>query len=204
MSRGKFITFEGVEGAGKSSVLAAVAERLTTAGLSVVRTREPGNGQVGGQIRNILLHSEVELDNRAEIFLFMADRAQHMTELIQPALERGDWVLCDRHADSTVIYQGHARGFDIEKLREWNAVATQSKKPDSTILLDLDPETGLSRQLGRDRLGGLPLEFHVKVRNGFLKEMELDPARFEKIDASQPLAQVIDDAYEMIRQRFGL
>lgn len=204
MSRGKFITFEGVEGAGKSSVLAAVAERLTTAGLSVVRTREPGNGQVGGQIRNILLHSEVELDNRAEIFLFMADRAQHMTELIQPALERGDWVLCDRHADSTVVYQGYARGFDIGLLREWNAIATQRQKPDLTVLLEVIPETGLSRQLGNDRLGSLPVEFHAKVRNGFLKEMELDPARFEKIDASQPLAQVIDDAYEMIRQRFGL
>ncbi len=204
MSRGKFITFEGVEGAGKSSVLTAVAERLTANGQTVIRTREPGNGQVGSQIRNILLHSEVELDVRAEIFLFMADRAQHMTELIQPALERGDWVLCDRHADSTVVYQGYARGFDIDTLREWNSIATQGQKPDLTVLLEVIPETGLSRQLDADRLGGLPLDFHVKVRNGFLKEMELDPARFEKIDASQPLAQVIDDAYEMIRQRFGL
>lgn len=204
MSRGKFITFEGVEGAGKSSVLTAVAERLTANGQTVIRTREPGNGQVGSQIRNILLHSEVELDVRAEIFLFMADRAQHMTELIQPALERGDWVLCDRHADSTVVYQGYARGFDIDTLREWNSIATQGQKPDLTVLLEVIPETGLSRQLDADRLGGLPLDFHVKVRNGFLTEMELDPARFEKIDASQPLAQVIDDAYEMIRQRFGL
>ncbi|MBL8039772.1 MAG: dTMP kinase [Chthonomonas sp.] len=204
MSRGKFITFEGVEGAGKSSVLTAVAERLTANGQTVIRTREPGNGQVGSQIRNILLHSEVELDVRAEIFLFMADRAQHMTELIQPALERGDWVLCDRHADSTVVYQGYARGFDIDKLHEWNAVATQGKMPDLTVLLDLNPETGLTRQLIADRLGGLPLDFHVKVRNGFLKEMELDPVRFEKIDASQPLPQVIDNVYEIIRQRFGL
>jgi len=204
MSRGKFITFEGVEGAGKSSVLTAVAERLTANGQTVIRTREPGNGQVGSQIRNILLHSEVELDVRAEIFLFMADRAQHMTELIQPALERGDWVLCDRHADSTVVYQGYARGFDIEKLREWNSIATQSQKPDLTVLLDLNPETGLSRQLDADRLGGLPLDFHVKVRIGFLKEMELDPARFEKIDASQPLPQVIDLVYAAIARRFGL
>jgi len=204
MSRGKFITFEGVEGAGKSSVLTAVAERLTANGQTVIRTREPGNGQVGSQIRNILLHSEVELDVRAEIFLFMADRAQHMTELIQPALERGDWVLCDRHADSTVVYQGYARGFDIEKLREWNSIATQSQKPDLTVLLDLNPETGLSRQLDADRLGGLPLDFHVKVRIGFLKEMELDPVRFEKIDASQPLPQVIDLVYAAIARRFGL
>lgn len=203
MTRGKFITFEGAEGAGKSSVIAAIAPILSAQGKAVCCTREPGNGEVGAQIRNLLLHTKGSLDTRAEIFLFMADRAQHMSHFIQPCLERGEWVLCDRHADSTVVYQGYARGFDIEQLRAWNAAATYGVKPDLTVLLDIDPEIGLKRQLDADRLGGMPIEFHRKVRNGFLQEAAREPDRYVVIDASQPLEQVQSAVLDAIDARLG-
>lgn len=203
MTRGKFITFEGAEGAGKSSVIAAIAPILTALGKAVCCTREPGNGEVGAQIRNILLHTTESLDTRAEIFLFMADRAQHMSHFIQPCLDRGEWVLCDRHADSTVVYQGYARGFDIEQLRAWNAAATYGLKPDLTVLLDIDPVIGLQRQLDADRLGGMPLEFHQRVRDGFLQEAEREPDRYVTVDASQPPERVQNDVLAAIHARLG-
>jgi len=192
-----FVTFEGPEGSGKSTALKAIADKLRSEGREVVTTREPGAGEVGKAIREILLHGE-SLDPKAELFLFLADRAQHGASLIRPALAEGKIVLCDRYIDSTVAYQGHARGLDVEELRELNAKATRGLKPDLTLLFDLDVEIGLSRLQDADRLDKEPIEFHQKVRDGYLKEMAHEPARFKKINASQPADRVVDECWEAL------
>lgn len=179
-----FVTFEGTEGSGKSTALRGVAEALRARGLRVCESREPGAGPVGLAIRKVLLEGE-NLDPWCELFLFLADRANHVASVIRPALARGEVVLCDRHADSTVAYQGHARGLPVEKLRELNALATGGIRPDMTILLDLEPSIGLARLGERDRLDREPLDFHERVRAGFLAEQAADPGRFRIVDASQ-------------------
>jgi len=194
-----FITFEGPEGGGKSTLLRTLAARLESEGREVVCTREPGAGDLGGEIRKWLLESE-SLDERAELFLFLADRSQHWSRLVEPALARGAVVLCDRHADSTLVYQGYARGHDIELLRQLNALATQGNAPALTFLLDLDPATGLSRAKG-DRLDREPLEFHQRVREGFLAESQRDPARWVILDASTPADQVAERAWQELMKR---
>lgn len=195
-----FITFEGPEGSGKSTALRAVAAHLAALGLEVVTTREPGGGTVGPRVREILLHGG-ELDPKAEIFLFLADRSQHGVEVVRPALAAGKVVLCDRYADSTVVYQGHARGFDLDQLREWNAIATDRLSPDLTLLFDLDPEVGLARIADKDRLDAEPLSFHRLVRNGFLAEAARNPARWVTIDGSQGPAQVARQAIDAVEGR---
>lgn len=194
-----FITFEGPEGGGKSTLLRTLAAQLEAQGREVVCTREPGAGALGGEIRRWLLESE-SLDERAELFLFLADRSQHWSQLIAPALARGAVVLCDRHADSTVVYQGYARGHDLDLLRKLNALATQGNTPALTFLLDLDPAIGLSRAKG-DRMDREPLEFHQRVREGFLTESQRDPARWVIIDASQPADQVAARAWQELSAR---
>lgn len=193
-----FVTFEGPEGAGKSTALAALAKRLREAGRDVVTTREPGAGEIGRAVRELVLHGE-RLDPRAELFLFLADRAQHGSSTIRPALAAGKMVLCDRYADSTVVYQGHARGLDLTELRRLNDFATGGLVPDLTLLLDLDVQAGLSRQAGQDRLDGEPDAFHQKVREGFLAEVRLDAARWTIIDASQPPDDVAELCWKAVR-----
>ena len=193
-----FVTFEGPEGAGKSTALAALAARLREAGHEVVTTREPGAGEFGPAVRDLLLHGE-HLDPRTELFLFLADRAQHGSSTVRPALAAGKIVLCDRYADSTLVYQGHARGLDLAELRRLNDFATGGLVPDLTLLLDLDVRAGLSRQAGQDRFDSEPDEFHQKVREGFLAEALLDPARWKKIDASQPPDDVAEACWEALR-----
>jgi dTMP kinase len=197
-----FITFEGPEGAGKTTLLRGVAEALRAQGRDVVVTREPGDGPVGAEIRQILLHGQ-ELEPLTEVFLFLADRAQHVATIIKPALSAGKVVLCDRYSDSTVVYQGHARGLDVDLLREWNASATVGLNPDLTILLDLDPEIGLARLQSKDRLDAEPLAFHQRVRAGFLTEAEREPARWQPINASLPAEQILQEAMRLIEARFG-
>lgn len=192
-----FVTFEGPEGGGKSTLIRALAEELAKTGVEVVVTREPGAGAVGAAIREILLHGE-DLDPKAEVFLFLADRSQHSTSVIKPALARGAWVLCDRYADSTVVYQGHARGMDLDLLRSWNDFATQSLRPDVTFLLDLDPEVGLQRIQSKDRLDSEPLEFHRRVREGFLEESRRDPERWVVLPAAEPAENVLQLAKEAL------
>lgn len=194
-----FITFEGPEGGGKSTLLRTLAAQLVAQGREVVCTREPGAGALGGEIRRWLLESE-SLDERAELFLFLADRSQHWSQLIAPALARGAVVLCDRHADSTVVYQGYARGHDLDLLRRLNALATQGHTPALTFLLDLDPAMGLGRAKG-DRMDREPLEFHQRVREGFLTESQRDPARWVILDASQPADQVAERAWQELSAR---
>ena len=178
-----FITFEGPEGAGKSTVLAHLTDELRSLGYHVLLTKEPGAGDVGQAIRKLLLDGG-ELEPRTELFLFLADRSEHISKIVGPALKRGDIVLCDRHCDSTLVYQGIGRGFDIEKLREWNAFATDNLKPDMTILLDVQSEVGLERIRDKNRLDREPLRFHHMVRHGFLQLAAEDPSRWEIIDAT--------------------
>lgn len=184
-----FVTFEGPEGAGKSTAIQAVADALMARGRSVFVTREPGGGPSGPAIRQVLLHGE-SLGPEAELFLFLADRADHVDSTVRPALLRGDVVLCDRFADSTLVYQGYARGLDLDRIRNLNSVATGGLVPDLTLLLDLPAEAGLARLVSRDRLDAEPTEFHQRVRDGFLEEAKLDPARWRIIDAGLDPASV--------------
>jgi dTMP kinase len=197
-----FVTFEGPEGAGKSSAIRGVAASLESQGKAVVVTREPGSGAVGAAIRALLLDGD-HLDPTCELFLFLADRAQHVAEVIRPALAGGKVVLCDRHADSTVVYQGYGRGLDVEKLRELNAIATGGLVPDLTLLLDLHSEVGLKRIHEKDRLDAESIEFHHRVRQGFLEEAKLQPMRWVVLDASRGADDVARDALNAICERMN-
>lgn len=204
-----FVTFEGPEGAGKSTALRFIASTLTELGHKVVTTREPGGGGLGKRIRQMLLE-EGHVSAETELLLFLADRANHVQTIILPALESGSIVLCDRHADSTIVYQGYGRGLDLDFLRAGNRFATQGLVPDLTLLFDLDPEIGLARlNIGQEaekiadiairdvnRLDREPLEFHTKVREGFLTIAQNEPERFVILDACtvpKELAQVALD-----------
>lgn len=194
------ITFEGPEGAGKSTALRTVAARLRQTGRAVVETREPGSGDVGAAIRAILLEGG-HVEPRAELLLFLADRAQHVATLIRPALDRGDVVLCDRHADSTFVYQAVARGLDSGFVRAGNAFATGGLVPDLTLLFDLPAEVGLARLTNPDRIDSFPLAFHQKVRQGFLDLAATEPERFRTLDATQAPAELAEEAFRLVRER---
>ena len=150
-----FLTVEGIEGAGKSTFIGLLEEELGRRGIDFLRTREPGGCALGRQIRPLLLDASQNVSSRAELFLFLADRAQHVADTIRPALERGQWVLCDRYADSTIAYQGYGRGMDVEELQRLNDYATGGLWPDITFLLDLSAEVGLGRALARNGREGL-------------------------------------------------
>lgn len=192
-----FVALEGPEGSGKSTAAAGLANLLQQAGRGVVVTREPGAGELGQRIRSILLDGP-DMPPLSELFLFLADRANHMVETIKPAIDSGKVVLCDRHADSTVVYQGHARGLDVEELRRLNALATGGIKPDLVLLFDLPVEVGLARVESKDRLDAEPVSFHEKVRAGFLAEASLDPGRWVVLDASQEPEKVLADAWQAL------
>lgn len=172
-----FISFEGIEGAGKSTAINYLAGFLQENGHDPLCTREPGGCALGRSLRSILLDARTrELSSRAELFLFLADRAQHVAEIIRPALEAGQTVLCDRYTDSTLAYQGHGRGLDTEYLQRLNQAATGGLQPELTLLLDLPVRCGLMRAGERNRLEGLvvsegrfdaeSLDFHERVRQG--------------------------------------
>lgn len=192
-----FVTLEGSEGAGKSSVAQRLTEWLKTEGIDAISTREPGSGTFGQQIREVLLHG-ANIDPRAELMLYLADRAEHVSVVIQPALQLGQTVICDRYTDSTLAYQGYARGFDLDWLRAMNRFVTDGLAPDLTLLLDLDPSVGLARITNGDRLDREPLEFHASVRKGFLTEAKREPGRWILIDASRPLEEVFERCREAI------
>lgn len=191
-----FIVFEGGEGAGKSSQVAALASAMREQGHRVCSTREPGATALGGQIRALLLDPTAEVTDRAEALLFAADRAQHVAQVIRPALNAGTAVLCDRYIDSSVVYQGLARGSgagqvaQIQRLSQW---ASEGLVPDLTILLDIEPALGLSRarRVGMpDRMERKDLGFHIRVRDGFLRLAGQEPARYLVLDASEPSESV--------------
>ena len=193
MTRGLFITLEGVEGSGKTTQAAILADTLRAAGRSAIVTHEPGGTRAGETIRAIFLDPAVRLDVSAELLLVLADRAQHVREKLRPALEAGEIVICDRYSDSTIAYQGYARGFDLKLLADLNHLASDGLKPDLTMVLDLAAETGLERTRtrakhgarGADRFEGERAEFHRKVRDGFLAIASAEPNRVTIINADR-------------------
>ena len=197
-ARGRFIVFEGGEGSGKSTAAAAVAARLEAAGQRVVLTREPGGTPAGEAIRT-LLHQR--LSPWAELFAFLAARAELVSTVIRPALEGGATVICDRFAPSTFAYQVHARGLDPVVVRTANRAATGGLEPDLVVYLDLDPAAGLARKADEGAAiatGQEGLEFHRKVREGYLLQARDDPARWAVIDASLPAERVAELAFDRV------
>jgi dTMP kinase len=188
--RGIFITFEGPEGAGKTTQIGLLATLLQQRGWGVTRTREPGGDRVGEGVRDLLLHGEVGAE--AELLLFAAARAQNVREVVRPALERGDIVLCDRYTDSTLAYQGYGRGLPLEFLGRVNHFATGGLIPDRTLLLDLPSADGLARQRDEDRnrLDREALSFHERVRAGYREISRAEPERWVRIDAGADVARV--------------
>lgn len=202
----KFITFEGGEGSGKSTVMKDVAARLTKEGYKLVLTREPGGTPIAEEIRNVILDkANTKMDPRTEALLYAASRRQHLIEKIWPALERGEIVLCDRYLDSSLAYQGGARGLGVDEVLSINMFATEGEYPDLTLLFDLEPEEGLKRiekNKGREvnRLDLEKLEFHKKVRDNFHALAKKYSTRYVIIDASKPLNEVEDEVYKIIKE----
>lgn len=195
-----FVTLEGPEGAGKSTAALALKAELEAREIPVLLTREPGAGELGRQIRQILLHGG-DMPALSELFLFLADRANHVETIIRPALELGTVVICDRFTDSTVVYQGYARGLELGMLRNLNRLATGSLSPDLTLLFDLDIEIGLGRIKDKDRLDQMDKSFHQKVREGFLTESNLEPTRWKTLDATKTPAEISQQALQAILER---
>ena len=208
-----FLTVEGIEGAGKSTLIGLLSAELEKRGIPFLRTREPGGCALGAQIRPLLLNTTQKLDGRAELFLFLADRAQHVADTIRPALEAGSWVICDRYADSTIAYQGCGRGMDEDALQQMNDWATGGLWPDLTFLLDLPAEAGLARALARNGREGLTqsegrfeaeaLAFHRRIREGFLARAARWPERFCVLDAELPPERLLEQALARIDASAG-
>ena len=197
-----FVTFEGIEGSGKSTAMRLLAEALRERGFDPVLTCEPGGSALGRSLRSILLDARTRgISGRAELYLFLADRAQHVAEVVRPALEAGQIVLCDRYCDSTYAYQGRGRGLAAEQLRCVNDMATGGLVPDLTLLLDLPVLQGLERAGRRNREAGTTvsegrfdaesLDFHERVRRGYLELAAAEPERFAVIDAGQAPEDVL-------------
>ena len=195
-----FVTFEGGDGTGKTTQVRALNNFLVENGRGCVVTREPGGTTLGKLIRQVLVEvSEHEISSSTELFLYLADRAQHVNEIVRPAIDGGKVVLCDRFTDSTVAYQGYGRGIDLALLQQLNRLAGGGVRPDITFLLDCPVKLGLSRTNKRQSESGQPredrferekIEFHDKVRAGFLEMAQAEPARFRVIDASRSIEEV--------------
>ena len=198
--KGKFITFEGPEGSGKSTQMEMLHSYLVGKGCDCIETHEPGGTGVGEMIRKIVLGArDASISDRAELFLILADRAQHTAEVILPALNAGKIVLCDRYNDSTMAYQGYGRGLDLDEVRRLCEYASLRLQPDLTFLLDVEVATGLSRSEGRrksagkqevDRFESAGRSFHEKVRAGYLSLAKDNPNRIVVLGPSQDIAQV--------------
>ncbi|MFJ7978599.1 dTMP kinase [Peribacillus sp. JNUCC 23] len=211
MSRGIFITFEGPEGAGKTTVLHKLGEVLADVGYQMVITREPGGIPISEQIREVILNKDnTVMDGRTEALLYAAARRQHLVEKVMPALDRGVIVLCDRFIDSSLAYQGYARGLSIDEVYKMNQFAIAGVMPDLTIYFDIDPDLGLQRVHSNqerevNRLDMEELQFHEKVREGYQIIMERFRERFYVVDAAQPLDIVVDKTMrkviEFIKER---
>lgn len=191
MQKGLFITFEGADGCGKTTQLTLLKEYLEKNNYKVITTREPGAKGLGEHIRKILLNYDGEVSNRCESFLFLADRAQNIDTIVKPAIEQGKIVLCDRHTDSTIAYQGYGRGLDIQEINMLNNLATGGKKPDLTFVFDIDVNTSMKRVgAEKDRLESAGIEFHNRVRSGYLKLAQQEPKRIKVIDATESVEQI--------------
>ncbi|UCF89578.1 MAG: dTMP kinase [bacterium] len=207
-----FITFEGIEGSGKSTLLYNVAAAMRRSGLDPLMTREPGGTSLGVALRKVLLDPDMEkIGPIAELMLFAADRAQHVSEVIQPALETGQIVLCDRFSDATVAYQGYGRGIPLDVITSVDEQARSFMVPDMTVLLDLPVETGLGRARTRNdellnaaesRIDEEEAAFHQRVRDGYLTLASDEPHRFLILDAREKQERLSELAMEEFRMRF--
>lgn len=207
--KGLFITIEGPDGAGKTSLINELVPRLEkVAKAEMITTREPGGIPIAEEIREVILNpTNTLMDERTEALLYAASRRQHLVEKVLPALASGKLIIGDRFVDSSLAYQGAGRKIGMEKIAEINEFATEGLQPDLTLYLDIDSDTGLSRIRHNrsdemNRLDMETLEFHQRVRHGYLKIAEMYPERIHTIDAHQVLFQVVDEAYEVITQRF--
>ena len=196
--KGRFITFEGADGCGKTTQLKLLADFLSEK-YDVITTREPGAKGLGTKLREILLNYDGEVAPQCESFLFLADRAQHIATLIKPAIENGKIVLCDRHTDSTIAYQGYGRGLDLAQIKYLNELAVQGVKPDLTLIFDVDIETSMKRVGNqKDRMESGGNEFFNKVRNGYLEIAKAEPNRVKVIDASRSIEEVFEDVKKAV------
>lgn len=205
--RGRFITIEGGEGAGKSTMMSRVANWLESTGHRVVRTREPGGTDLAEKLREILLdRNNISLSDRAELLLVFAARAQHLDELIRPALARGDWVLCDRFTDATWAYQGGGRGLPRDEIASLETLVHGDLQPDLTLLLDLPVDLGMKRAARRSQADRFEQEstlFFKQVRDAYLERAEAAPERFAVIDASRNMDEVWSQIDSVLRKRMG-
>ncbi len=206
---GLFITLEGPEGSGKSTQLENLARHLGEMDVEYVLTREPGGTTIGEQIRQVLLDTKnCEMTPEAEVLLYSAARTQHVQQIIRPALERGAMVISDRFAESTLAYQGYGRGLDLQSLWQITEFATSGTMPDLVIYLDLDVRVGLARKksdeiAGKDKLNRLDqetLDFHNRVRQGYLKMAHADPERWLVLDAQQSIGHTTSQIIQRIKQ----
>ncbi|MGM0754516.1 MAG: dTMP kinase [Bacillota bacterium] len=204
MSKGLFITVEGPEGAGKSTILTELYNQLVQDGFDVIQTREPGGISIAEQIREVILNTKnTEMDKRTEALLYAAARRQHLVEKVIPALNEGKIVICDRFIDSSLAYQGNARGIGMEEVMNINQFAIEDKMPDLTLYFDIDPEEGLKRiakHNGREvnRLDLESVDFHESVQEGYQKLVKQYPDRIQIIDASKSKEAVFSDAYKIV------
>lgn len=207
-SKAKFISFEGGEGAGKSTQIQRLAVYIESCGIQVCTTREPGGSVGAEEIRDLLVEGDVDRwDSTTETLLLAAARRSHMGDLITPALENGDWVLCDRFIDSTKAYQGYGQGLDLAVIAQLQEIAVGNFIPDLTILLDISVEDGLARAASRGgaaRYEQMDISMHLRIREGFLKMAAAEPDRFVIVDAGQSIDAVSVEIKNCIAGRFGL
>lgn len=206
---GFFISIEGIEGAGKTTLIQKMSAYFSACGKEVLVTREPGGSELGKKLRAIILNANEKICSGAELFLFLADRAEHVEQVIKPALQAGKIVLCDRFIDSTAAYQGYGRGMDLALLASLNAAATGGLTPDLTLILDLEPEIGLARANKRNAEQNLTVEegrfeaealsFHQKIRRGFLELAKTD-SRYFVADAEKDA----DAVFEAVKPKIAL
>ncbi len=191
MKKGLFITFEGIDGCGKTTQIELLKNSLEKQGKNVLLTREPGAKGLGEKLREILLNYEGDVSSNCESFLFLADRAQHIDTIIKPAIEKGIIVICDRHTDSTVAYQGYGRGLDLKQIHYLNNIATSGIKPDLTFIPDIDVKTSLERiGKARDRMESAGIEFFNRVRNGYIEISKQEPKRVKLINGKDSIENI--------------
>lgn len=201
MGKGLFITFEGADGCGKTTQMELLAKYLKNNGKDVLLTREPGGKGLGEKVREILLNYNGPVSDRCESFLFLADRAQNIDIIVNPAVSQGKIVLCDRHIDSTVAYQGYGRGLDIERINKLNDIATNGKKPDLTFVFDIDVETSMKR-VGKekDRMESAGIDFHNRVREGYLELAKQEPQRIKVLDATNTIEEIHSNVVNILKK----
>lgn len=207
--KGAFLTFEGIDGCGKSTQLRLLASELRIRGFEVITTREPGGTPFGNRLREVLLDAEEQVDPLAELLMFAADRAQHVRALVRPALEAGQIILSDRYADATVAYQGAGRGFSSRTIQQVVKLATDGLKPDLTLFFDLPVTESLMRTRQRhgegvkvDRLDIEDVEFYTRVRKAYLEIAQAEPNRIQIIDASGAVEEIHVRVMEVVNEFF--